>query len=62
MTQILQLLAFVAAIGGLLAFGFYRDRKEHDNGQRSIYFPEHRQEEDEEDKNTHRGAAMSRLL
>lgn len=36
MTQVLQLLAFVAAIVGLICFGVHRDKKEHskpENGQ-----------------------------
>jgi len=50
-----QLLVFVAAIAGLIIFGFYRDKKEHtDERQRSIYFPDQREQ-------SHRGAAMSRL-
>lgn len=55
MTVILQLLVFVGAISGLIAFGFYRDKREHtDSNQRSIYFP--KQDHDHE----HEGAAMSR--
>lgn len=60
MTAILQLLAFVGAIAGLIAFGFYRDRKEHtDERQGEIYFPETISATDHEDE--HRGAAMSRV-
>jgi hypothetical protein len=60
MTQVFQLLAFVASVIGLVAFGFYRDKKEHEgpnDKQTSIYFPETQSERPE-----HRGAAMSRLL
>lgn len=58
MTAILQLLAFVAVIAGLIAFGFYRDRKEHtDERQQEIYFPE----DVRADSDEHRGAAMSRV-
>jgi len=64
MTLALQLLVFVAAIAGLVGFGFYRDKKEHpqpkpgqsDDRQSSIYFPEHK-----DDNEQHRGVAMSRL-
>ncbi|HTW30053.1 MAG TPA: hypothetical protein VMD76_00130 [Candidatus Sulfotelmatobacter sp.] len=58
MTAVLQLLVFVAAIAGLVIFGFRRDKSEHrvDTGQASIYFPEHREGEDK-----HQGAAMSRV-
>ena len=61
MTIALQLLVFVAAVAGLIAFGFYRDKKEHasrppDARQSSIYFPDHKGDEP-----PHRGAAMSRL-
>lgn len=61
MTPVLQLLVFVAAIICLVAFGFYRDKKEHapspdaDGRQREIYFPE------PQDAEHHRGAAMSRI-
>jgi hypothetical protein len=59
MTAVFQLLAFAAGIVGLVAFGFYRDRKEHrDERQREIYFPEHSEREMEK---RHRGAAMSRV-
>jgi hypothetical protein len=60
MTSALQLLVFVAAIAGLIAFGFYRDKKEHampPATQTSIYFPEHHQQDEERQQ----GAAMSRL-
>jgi NADH:ubiquinone oxidoreductase subunit 6 (subunit J) len=58
MTAVLQLLVFVAAIAGLIIFGVYRDKKEHnrDTGQASIYFPA-----SHEDDGKHRGAAMSRV-
>ena len=64
MTLALQLLVFVAAIAGLVGYGFYRDKKEHprpksgqaDDRQSSIYFPERN-----EDNGRHRGVAMSRL-
>ena len=61
MTLALQLVVFIAAIAGLVSFGFYRDKKEHtsrhsDARQSSIYFPDH-----QEDDPPHRGAAMSRL-
>lgn len=56
MTQLLQLLVFVGAIAGLIAFGFYRDKKEHeDSRQTSLFFPEKR------DEVPRRGAAMSRI-
>jgi hypothetical protein len=56
MTQLMQLLVFVGAIAGLIAFGFYRDKREHeDSRQTSIYFPEQRNEV------PRRGAAMSRV-
>jgi hypothetical protein len=61
MRQALQLLVFVGAIAGLIAYGFHRDKKEHkpakDAQQGEIYFPEHPQDSDERE---HRGA-MSRL-
>jgi hypothetical protein len=61
MTVALQLLVFVAAIAGLIAFGFYRDKKEHSSGQADarqlpICFPEH-----QGDGPPHRGASISRL-
>jgi hypothetical protein len=57
MTQLLQLLVFVGAIVGLIAFGFYRDKREHEDArQRSIYFPNHKN-----DERGHEGAAMSRV-
>ncbi len=62
MTPILQLLVFIGAIVGLVAFGFYRDKKEHasqsqlEARQRSIYFPE-----THDDNEPHQGAAMSRM-
>jgi len=60
MTAVLQMLVFIAAIIGLIAFGFYRDKKEHDRdtGQASIYFPASHEENGE---GKHRGAAMSRV-
>ena len=63
MTQVWQLLVFVAAIAGLIAFGFYRDKKEHapppkeESAQSSIYFPDDQPDSDRQ----HRGAAMSRI-
>jgi hypothetical protein len=60
MTPALQLLVFVGAIAGLVAFGFYRDKREHtsqpETRQPSIYSPETR-----DDKDPRQGAAMSRL-
>jgi len=61
MTLALQLLVFVVTVAGLIAFGFYRDKKEHasrqpDSRHSSIYFPDQQEEEP-----PHRGAAMSRL-
>jgi len=63
MTLALQLLVFVGAIAALIAFGFYRDKREHaalrNPEQSEIYFPEHSADHDaDEDR---RGAAMSRL-
>jgi hypothetical protein len=56
MTQLLQLLVFVGAIVGLIAFGFYRDKREHEDArQRSIYFPKQDHEHERE------GAAMSHV-
>jgi hypothetical protein len=56
MTVALQLLAFIAAIVGLILFGVYRDRKEHKDARQSeIYFPER------DDNEKHQGAAMSRI-
>ena len=63
-TQLLQLLVIAATLGGLVIFGFIRDRREHppkpesEEQQQSIYFPEH--QPDDADRE-HRGAAMSRL-
>jgi hypothetical protein len=66
MTAILQLLVFVIAAFAFAVFVLWKDRQEHaaklkkdaeDDPQSSIYFPEHKPEEDRE----HRGAAMSRL-
>lgn len=59
MTPVLQLLVFVGAIVGLLAFGFYRDKKEHatppeESGQSSTYSQGH------DDEGQRQGAAMSR--
>ena len=54
----LQLLAIAAAMGAVVAYGFIRDRQEHkDARQQSIYFPEHRTDDDRD----HRDAAMSQL-
>jgi len=60
MTAVLQLLVFVATIAGLVLFGFYRDKKEHnqDTGQTSIYFPETR---DADAEAKHERVAMSRI-
>jgi hypothetical protein len=33
MTLALQLLVFVVTVAGLIAFGFYRDKKEHASRQ-----------------------------
>jgi hypothetical protein len=58
MTIALQLLVFIAAITGLVCFGFYRDKREHaDERQSSITFPAPQ----EEDHPSHRGAAMSHI-
>lgn len=58
----LQLLAIVAAMGAVVAYGFIRDRQEHksdyNDKQQSIYFPENQTEEER----VQRGAAMSRVL
>jgi len=59
MTPVLQLLVFVGAIAGLLAFGFYRDKKEHERPpeettQDPIYSQGH------DDEGQRQGAAMSR--
>jgi hypothetical protein len=41
MTVALQLLVFVAAVAGLVCFGFRRDKREHaDEGQSSISSPD----------------------
>ena len=62
MTQLLQLLVFVGAVAGLIAFGFNRDKREHrqaqspDELQRSIDFPQY-----DPDGQHHKGAAMSRV-
>ncbi len=60
MTAVLQLLVFVGAITGLVLFGVYRDKKEHnrDTGQTSIYFPK---TGDADAEAKHREAAMSRI-
>jgi len=64
MTQILQLLVIAGALGGLVIFGFIRDKREHPSGsesedqQQSIYFPEHQPDDSDRE---HRGAAMSQL-
>ena len=56
MTAVLQLLLYIAAIVGLVIFGFYRDKREHkDLRQQSLHFPQ--QTHDHE----HEGAAMSRV-
>ena len=57
MTIALQLLVFVAAVAGLVCFGFHRDKKEHaDQRQSSTSSPD-----SPEEKPSHRGAAMSRV-
>lgn len=65
MTPVLQLLVFVGAIAGLVAFGFYRDKKEHnlekdsDQRQHSLHFPD--APAPREDETRHQGAAMSHI-
>ena len=64
MTQLLQLLVIAGALGGLVIYGFIRDKREHppksdsEDQQQSIYFPEHKPDDADRE---HRGAAMSRL-
>jgi hypothetical protein len=56
MTQVLQLLVFVGAIAGLIAFGFYRDKKEHmSEDSTSTHFSDHH-----DNSGQRQGAAMSR--
>lgn len=57
MTIALQLLVFVAAVAGLVCFGFYRDKKEHADETQSSTSSSGPQGE----KPSHRGAAMSRV-
>jgi hypothetical protein len=58
----LQLLAIAAAMAVVVAYGFLRDKHEHqehfDSKQQSIYFPDHNHSDE---KHPQRGAAMSRL-
>ena len=62
-TRSLQLLLVAATLGGLVIFGFIRDRREHSSAakpendrQESLPFPTSDSPDHE-----HRGAAMSRL-
>jgi hypothetical protein len=57
MTIALQLLVFVAAVAGLVCFGFYRDKKENVDERQSSTSASGPQGE----KSSHRGAAMSRV-
>lgn len=63
MTAIFQLLTVVACAFGFAKYVLWRDKKEQspkariDDAQQSIYFPEHRPDEERDQ----RGAAMSRL-
>jgi hypothetical protein len=63
---LLRLLVFVIAGFAFAVFALWKDRQEHaakikkaaeDDAQASIYFPEHKPNEDRD----HGGAAMSRL-